>query len=220
MSDLHWFPFYWGKYSNKTMHLTQAQHGAYILFLHWIYTTEKPIPHKQRFSIARASLDLERSDASFVLEQFFVRRGQFWHNETAEKVIVESKEKHERRARAGQIGGLKKASNAIAMPEHCSTNYTHTHTHTHQEESKKGKILNFVVGKSGSGNGHTTIKDPADRLARFQNTLVKAFPDLKEGWLIIGKAMDPKEPDHHSALLTCQLKAKQIGKGWPRQWPD
>ena len=199
------------------MHLTQGQHGAYILFLHWIYTTGTPIPHKQRFSIARATLDLERGDASLVLEQFFVRKGAHWRNEKAEKVIADSHQKHERYVTSGQLGGLKKASNATsggtASLEQRSTN----HTNIHKEESKKGKVLNFVVGKNGSGNGHTTIKDPADRLAIFQKKLAESFPH--NGWEIVSAAADPAHAQYAIALEACKKQAAHIGKGWPKQWP-
>lgn len=200
------------------MHLTQAQHGAYILFLHWIYTTEKPIPHKQRFSIARASLDLERSDASFVLEQFFLRKGQFWRNEMAEKVIVESKEKHERRARAGQIGGLKRASNATELLEDCSTNYTHTNN---QEQERKNLSNGFLVGSAGKknslGNGHVTIQDPSERLSRFQAWLAKVLG--RDGWVTVTEAADPTKANHRASLAICRAKTREMGKGWPNQWP-
>ena len=103
---LAWYPFYWGDYSKKTMHLTQGQHGAYILFLHWIYTTGTPVPHRQRFSIARAMTEQERSDATAILVMFFKRRGQCWHNAKADEVIEESTIKHSRRVEARKAWGL------------------------------------------------------------------------------------------------------------------
>lgn len=214
---LPWYPFLWANYSNKTMHLSQGQHGAYILFLHWIYTTETPIPHKQRYSIARATLDLERSDASLVLDQFFTRKGQNWHNEKAEEVMTESHQKHQRYVTAGQLGGLKKASNASsdATPtlEQRSTN------HTYQPiEGSKNLLNGLVVGKkNGRGNGAVTISDPQERLSRFQKTLAEKPGGL--GWLIVSAASDPTHTGHLAALEHCRARAKEIGKGWPQQWP-
>jgi len=111
----HWYPFYWGDYSSKTLHLTQGQHGAYLLLLRYIYTTEKPIPDKHRFSIARALLEQEQHDVDFVLSEFFTLEGGAWVNSRAIDVIEQTNAKYEKRVRAGTIGGKSKASNARAM---------------------------------------------------------------------------------------------------------
>lgn len=139
-----WYPFYWSDYSGKTMHLSMGQHGAYMLFLRWVYTTEKPIPHKQRYSIARAMLEQERSDADFVLSEFFIREGDEWRSNRADAVINETKNRHERRVNAGKKGGIAKAersSNARELPEQCNSNAlvtTTTTTTTIEEKEPKG----------------------------------------------------------------------------------
>lgn len=94
------------------MHLTQGQHGAFMLLMRWIYTTEKPIPHKQRFSIARAVLEHEQSNVDEVLAEFFTRDGEFWHNDRCIEVIESANAKHEKRVNAGKKGGKAKAVNA------------------------------------------------------------------------------------------------------------
>ena len=124
----HWYPFYWGDYSSKTLHLTQSQHGAYLLFLRYIYTTEKPIPHEQRYSIARAVLEQEQGDADLVLHSFFEQKGAFWHNERAELVITEANAKHEKRVNAGSKGGKCKSSNAKAKLKQYRNNAVATTT--------------------------------------------------------------------------------------------
>lgn len=123
VSTKAWYPFYWSDYSGKTMHLTQGQHGAYLLFLRYIYTTEKPIPHKQRYSIARALTKQERADADAVLAEFFDKNFcDEWKNSRAFDVINAQAESYQRRAAAGKKGGTSKAktrkpgsSNATTM---------------------------------------------------------------------------------------------------------
>lgn len=117
-----WYPFYWSDYSGKTMHLTMGQHGAYMLFLRWIYTTGKPIPDKQRYSIARAMVEQEKSDADAVLSEFFTLNDGHWSNDRAFEVMDEQEIKHQRRVNAGKLGGEAKSSNAKAMPEHSPSN--------------------------------------------------------------------------------------------------
>lgn len=70
---------------------------------------------------------------------------------------------------------------------------------------------------NGKANGHTTIKDPVDRIARFQRSLI---PKLgSDGWIIIDVAMRPDHPDHNRCLALCQKAAQALHKGWPHQWP-
>lgn len=202
-----WMPMYWRDYFQDTLEFSTFQHGIYLLLIGAYWARGGPLPSDPQAlsKIARTSCDKLARYGNPVLAKFSTKDGLLYHDRIEKELLRSS----ERIASASASANARWHTNAM-LP---------ISTPTEEQESKKGKILNFVVGKNGAGNGHTTIKDPADRLARFQNTLVKAFPDLKEGWLIIGKAMDPKDPDHQSALLACQLKAKQIGKGWPRQWP-
>lgn len=115
---LPFYPFYWSDYSGKTMHLSQGEHGAYMLLMRYIYTTGKGVPDKQRYSIARATLEQEIANVESVLEQFFVLRGDVWENSTITEVMSEADEAHKRRVEAGSKGGKAKAkhssSNAIA----------------------------------------------------------------------------------------------------------
>lgn len=135
MSGLHWFPFYWADYSSKTMHLSQGQHGTYMLLLRWIYTTGGPVPDKQRYSIAQARLKQEIENVDTILGQFFIQDGEVWRNSKAEDVISGAADRHEKFAAAGRAGGLKRSSNAKATLKPRSTNYNHTQNN--KEESKK-----------------------------------------------------------------------------------
>lgn len=138
-----WYPFYWSDYSGKTMHLTMGQHGAYMLLLRYVYTTEERIPHKKRFSIARALLEQEQSDVTDVLEEFFVRDGEFWHQPRAERVISDANNAHQKRVNAGKIGGKAKAiaaknnpSNARVMLGQSQSNALATTTTTTTKDIK------------------------------------------------------------------------------------
>lgn len=217
MTSRPWYPFYWSDYSGKTLHLTQGQHGAYMLLLRWVYTNNAPVPHKQRYSIAMARLDLERSDADAVLAEFFVRRGDGWHNQKAEEVIQDAHQRHQKYVEAGRAGGKGRSSDAQAMLKPSPTN----HTHTHKEPERK--ILFNASSGNGSGkkNGYdpntVTLKDPIERLAKFQQSLVPLLGS--DGHITISNAMYPAHPEHADALARCKAAARQLGKGWPRNWP-
>lgn len=127
---LPFYPFYWADYSSKTFDLTMEQHGAYMLFLRHIYTTGKPIPAKQCFSIARALTEQQQENATIVLEKFFFLDGENWRNLRCEEVINEQNARHQKRVDAGRSGGNAKAaalpkqkpSNARAKPKQCPSN--------------------------------------------------------------------------------------------------
>lgn len=208
MTTRPWYPFYWSDYSGKTMHLSQGQHGAYMLFLRWIYTSGKPIPDKHRLSIAQARLDVERNDAESVLHEFFVKRGDFWHNDRAKEVMKDAENRHSKLVEAGRLGGKHRSSIAQA-----TTTIT-----TPTEVSKNGKG-NFSNHMGGNGNGFT-VKDPAARLAKFQNWLApKLGADLRDAWNVIALASDASLPGHLQAKETCRKVAIQNGKkGLPPQW--
>jgi uncharacterized protein YdaU (DUF1376 family) len=116
---LPFYPFYWSDYSGKCFHLTQGQHGAYFMLMRFIYTTGKPIPHEQRYSIATALLEQEQQNTDTVLGQFFRRDGDFWHNDRVTEIITEAHEAHEKRRNAGKKGGqakLKQCSSNAQAP--------------------------------------------------------------------------------------------------------
>jgi uncharacterized protein YdaU (DUF1376 family) len=77
-----WFPLYVADYLAKTGHLTQGQHGAYLLLLLHYYATRKPIP-ADRLSlqrICRSFAGYEDTAVDAVLKYFFELRSDGWHN--------------------------------------------------------------------------------------------------------------------------------------------
>jgi len=97
--------FYVGDYIADTMHLSQGQHGAYLLLI-CHYWNRGPIPSKHCFSIARANDEQERSNVEQVLEEFFDREGAVWIHKRIDQERQRAAEKHAKRVSAGKIGGL------------------------------------------------------------------------------------------------------------------
>jgi len=124
------------------MHLTMGQHGAFFLLLRFIYTTEKKIPHSQRYSIARALLEQECLDVDYVLEEFFTKKGDFWVSDRALEVISDTKERHEKRRIAGSLGGKAKSSNATAKAKQKPSNALLTTTIT-TDSNNKGHLTEY-----------------------------------------------------------------------------
>ena len=146
-----WYPFYWSDYSGDTFDLSQGHHGAYILFLRFIYTSGKRINHNQRYSIARALTEQEKANADEVLNRYFVREGSQWFKNRCDEVMKEANEKHEKRVNAGKQGGKAKAersSNSTAMPDQSFSNHNHNHIDnpnvlSHTSEKQKPYPVKF-----------------------------------------------------------------------------
>lgn len=82
----------------------------------------------------------------------------------------------------------------------------------------KNLINGFHAGNgTGNGTSSVTIEDPLQRIARFQTKLAEKLGP--GGHLIVLNAMDSKHPQHAQSLSLCKEAARQLGKGWPRNWP-
>lgn len=148
---LPFYPFYWGDYSSKTFDLTQGQHGAYMLFLRHIYTSGRPIPHEQRFLIAKAMLKQEQENADYVLTTYFTRDGDVWRNDRAEEVMLDRNEAHQRRVNAGKTekNTRKQSSgNAISNASDILPNQNQNQIERKIPKEKLERIKNEVEGFS------------------------------------------------------------------------
>lgn len=104
----HWMKMYWADYLADTMHLSQGQHGAYLLLIAH-YWNKGELISKHCYSIARAMNEQDRSNVDEVLEQFFSRDGDRWVSRRVEQELSEAVESYRRRAEAGSKGGSAKS---------------------------------------------------------------------------------------------------------------
>ena len=99
-----WVPIYIGDYLKDTSHLSQGQHGAYLLLImHYWQKGELKADINICCRIARASTDEEKENVRFVISEFF------YHEETrfVQKRLEIERTKAENRREAAQINGLK-----------------------------------------------------------------------------------------------------------------
>ena len=87
---MNFYPRYPAHYVAKTLHLTMEQDGAYSRLLDWCYMNERPVPHAQRYAIARASKPSEKRAVDAVLSEFFSRSENEWQNDRVTAEIVEA----------------------------------------------------------------------------------------------------------------------------------
>jgi len=110
---LPFYPFFWGDYAAKTAGLSQAQNGAYMLFLKHIYCTGEKINEKEKYRVAMAFSDEEREAAVFILEKFFKfdEATKTYDHEKCREVIAKAEATHKSAAERGAAGGKTRAEN-------------------------------------------------------------------------------------------------------------
>jgi len=221
-----WMPFHIGDYLKDTQHLTRDQHGAYFLLLLAYWSNGGPIraDDKALAAIAKATPP-EWRRLRPVMASFFSERDGYWHQKRADAELAKATKFVEAKAAAGKRGAETRwQANSKTMAE-LSNSQDQTDAPLPQPIPQRidRKTRSSLMNDVGAGLGSdwrfgVTITDPNDRLARFQKTLAEAFPS--DGWLIVEAAADPHAKEHERCLDLCKVKAKELGKGWPRQWPS
>jgi uncharacterized protein YdaU (DUF1376 family) len=143
------------------MHLTQGQHGAFMLLLRWIYTSGKKIPHQGRYRVAMATLPAEEENTDFILAEFFTRDGDGWVNKTASEIIKDADERHKKQVESGRKGAKARYSNPNREP---IANHNHNHNHGNYKNgggNGRGRtsgevVADFIEGERASMQGLDT----------------------------------------------------------------
>ena len=136
-----WYPFYWSDYSGKTQHLTQGEHGAYILLMRYIYTTGKPIPEKLAYRVAMATLEQECQNVDTVLAEFFYLDGGWKHKKVTE-IMFEADQKHKKAVESGSKGAKARYSNPSSNPSRVAIVTTTTTTDSDSDTPPPTKVAN------------------------------------------------------------------------------
>jgi uncharacterized protein YdaU (DUF1376 family) len=139
-----WMPLYVGDYLGDTGHLTTAQHGAYLLLMmHYWRKGELPDDDRQLAKITKLPLRTWGEHRP-VLQAFF---HDGWKHKRIEAELARMMRVSEKRASAGQKGGLSSAlsrmksenaargrSSPRAIASFCSSdaraNVDHSHSHS------------------------------------------------------------------------------------------
>lgn len=221
-------PVHIGDYLKKTPPIGRASwehHGIYLIALTIAWNVpgcRLPADHNWLAMHFGCTVSEYQERVLPVLAAYFKKRGGFLYQSrlTEERKYVEihskkqaaraksrwDKEKDESRGTTGTMPDFSRGNAPIPIPPPIQ-----------EVRKKEGIFSKSLVGRNGSGNGHVTIKDPSERLARFQKKIAEAIP--RDGWLTVVAANDPKAPGHANAVEICKLTAKRLGKGWPTQWP-
>lgn len=159
MSKRAWMPLYVGDYLADTGHLSTTQHGAYLLLMmHYWKKGELPDDDKQLAAIAKLPLRIWL-DSRETLQAFF---HEGWKHKRIDEELSRMQEKTDRRAAAGQKGGLRAAMNRMLLEDAAKrSNATATLNHSHSSSK------NITT----SGGEDTEVGSPMGRVAPSRHSL-------------------------------------------------
>jgi uncharacterized protein YdaU (DUF1376 family) len=108
-----------GDYAAATRHLSLLEHGVYCMLLDVYYTTEKQLPLDERavYRLVGARSDEERQTVSTILEEFFKREPDGFHQPRCDEEISIKQEKSAKNAEIGKQGGRPKLITDSVIPE-------------------------------------------------------------------------------------------------------
>jgi uncharacterized protein YdaU (DUF1376 family) len=92
---VNYYPHHIGDYAKDTNHLSWDEDMAYTRLLRAYYAREAPIPASEAYRLARASSKAQKAAVDAVLNEFFKREHDGWHNKRADEEIVRAREEGE-----------------------------------------------------------------------------------------------------------------------------
>lgn len=98
------YPHHIGDFNSATMHLTFVERALYREMLDLYYDSEQPL-NLDEAKLARrlrANTDDLRAALNILLEEFFTRMADGWHNERCDAEIAAYRQKQEQQRKAGQ----------------------------------------------------------------------------------------------------------------------
>lgn len=215
MAGPHTLPIHIGDYVKTTPSMgpeTFEYHGIYFALLFSAWNVPKCRLPTDDLWIARrlgCPIDFYNEKVRPILVEHFKRRGKWWYQDRlsteCERVATTSQKQRER-AKCRNYQN-KDECRGDALPD-SNSNGKQQHKHKDFHVGEKRRL--------GAKPQPTTIKDPLERLRRFQNNLL---PELgPTGPAIIAAALDPDSLDHAKAVRQCQDAATRLKKRWPTQW--
>ena len=100
---MNYYPHHIGDFNLHTSHLTLEEEGVYRRLLDYYYDTELPIPLETQSVIRRLRLGSHSDTVGLILEEFFHKMDDGWHNNRADFEI----EVYQKKAKIAQENGRK-----------------------------------------------------------------------------------------------------------------
>jgi len=149
MSKRAWMPLYVGDYLCDTGHLTTSQHGAYLLLMmHYWRKGGFPDDDEQLSAITKLPLNVWKSYRN-IIQAFFY---DGWCHKRIDEELYKMQVAADKRAAAGQKGGLKASLNRTILAGRASSNATAGLYHSHSHSTKPSTTVPVEREKLAKGS--------------------------------------------------------------------
>lgn len=147
-----WLPLNVGDYLKDTMHLSRADHGAYLLLIMHYWMRQGPIPDDPEYIRSVTKCDV-RTYTKMIrsIAPFFDIRDGYWHHRRVDRDIAEAaerKEKQRARTAAATKARQKKAAQKDNVTKDVTVNGTESSSPS-PSPSKESPSLRSGVSKRG-----------------------------------------------------------------------
>lgn len=195
-----------GDYAKDTAHLSILEHGVYSILMDVYYATEKGIADAQRYRLARARTEDERSAVDAVLQEFFTLEDGVWLNGRCESEIEQAVGKSEKaRASINARWNKAKAGHTVVKP-------TNNERDTNESDSKYERNTNVIrTNNERNTNQETNNQLPPTPPKGDPPSSEVEPPTLK---LECDPPPEP-EPDWFADFMAAYPK-RAGGQAWPR----
>ena len=209
---MHYYPFNIGDFSLHTSHLTLEEEAVYRRLLDFYYDTEQPIPVETQRVIRRLRLVSYESVVDTILDEFFIKQDDGWHNLRADIEIADYHSKAKTARENGKKGGRPKKNSGSKTHPVILANPDLTQTKAKQELEPVTKN-NKTVTSSGRMKRPTIQELMTEFEGRVLDHEVQAASFLNHyesnGWKV-GK--NPMKSWKH-AVTNWITRGKQNGSG-------
>jgi uncharacterized protein YdaU (DUF1376 family) len=200
--------------------------SAYRRLLDHYYSTERPIPTpvEQVLRICRAVAPAEQDAVRFVLQHFFTKQSDGWHNPRVDRELQIRHELTEKKSKAGKASAQKRSS-ARATPE--PTSVEQVLTQPQPQSGRQFPSPSSAAGFSFSSENKTlTTSNTRARVYTDEDFLARDLRKLRDAeneMEIVIKAQPNLAPEEIFEM-TCERAGVSVADGlrakeYQRKWP-
>jgi uncharacterized protein YdaU (DUF1376 family) len=211
-----------GDYARDTKHLSMLEHGAYVLLLDAIYSTEKPLPKDETllFRICSAYTKREKEAVRRVLHEFFYEKPTGFSNNKFEKELAHAESRVNAARENGKLGGrrpkqeptgLANVNSEKSSPDSRLQTPSVLRSFDHEERSAAAATIKRADG--GSTSEPENLKDPWQAIgADFPFGHTK-FRDQWLTWFKLGESQNSPISQRMERCVThCQDRSIGVPK--------
>lgn len=169
-----WYPFFPADYLGDTTDLSCSEHGVYHLLLHRYWLAGALPDDLDR--LCRVAAGAPPETVRQVLEKYWSRKADGWHNPKLSDIRKKQESAHKRRVNAGRQGAEKKrlSSNATAMLPQCLSNQNQNQISTNVLSK------DLSVDKSSATAAKTAATRTQCPYEKIRSLWIEILPELSE----------------------------------------